>query len=131
MFRNIMVPLDGSERAEKALPYAQYLAGTNDGTIHLAYVIEPWQSGDGYEVSVVHARSNRVMASFTIKRVDELFHPRIRQLMEVVVTLTDWTRGVKDILSEKRGEGKQASYAASARAPSAPLFRSRIRPAPG
>ena len=76
----------------------------------LAYVIEPWRSGGGYDVSVVHTRSNRVMASFTIKRVDELAHMRIRQLMEVVVTLTDWTRGVKDILNEKQGEGKQRQW---------------------
>lgn len=76
----------------------------------LAYVIEPWRSGDGNDVSLVHTRSNRVMASFTIKRVDELTHTRIRQLMEVVVTLTDWTRGFKDILSEKQGEGKQRQW---------------------
>jgi hypothetical protein len=76
----------------------------------LAYVIEPWRSGGAYDVSVVHTRSNRVMASFTIKRVDELTHTRIRQLMEVVVTLSDWTRGVKDILKEKQGEGKQRQW---------------------
>jgi hypothetical protein len=76
----------------------------------LAYVIDPWRSGGGYDVSVVHTRSNRVMASFTIERVDELAHTRIRQLMEVVVTLSDWTRGVKDILSEKQGEGKQRQW---------------------
>jgi hypothetical protein len=73
----------------------------------LAYVIDPWQSGGGYEVSVVHTRSKRVMACFAIPRVDELAHTRIRQLMEVVVTLTDWNRGIKDILSEKQGARKQ------------------------
>jgi hypothetical protein len=72
----------------------------------LAYVIEPWQSGGGCEVSVVHTRSNRVMASFTIPLVDELAHTRIRQLMETVVKLTDWTRGIRDILNEKQGERK-------------------------
>jgi hypothetical protein len=76
----------------------------------VAYVIEPWQSGGGYEVSVVHTRSNRVMASFTIPRVDDLAHTRIRQLMEVVVTLTDWTRGVRDILNEKQGGRKQRQW---------------------
>ena len=47
------------------------------------------------------------MACFAIPRVDELAHTRIRQLMEVVVTLTDWNRGIKDILSEKQGARKQ------------------------
>ena len=50
------------------------------------------------------------MASFTILRVDELAHTRIRELMEVVVTLTDWTRGVRDILNEKQGERKQRQW---------------------
>ena len=50
------------------------------------------------------------MASFTIPRVDDLAHTRIRQLMEVVVTLTDWTRGVRDILNEKQGGRKQRQW---------------------
>jgi hypothetical protein len=76
----------------------------------LAYVIDPLLSGAGYEVSVVHTKSNRVMASFTIPRLDDLAHTQIQQLMEVVVTLTDWTRGIKDILNEKQGEGKQRRW---------------------
>ena len=50
------------------------------------------------------------MATFTIPRVDELAHTRIRQLIETVVTLTDWTRGVRDILNEKQGERKQRQW---------------------
>ncbi len=76
----------------------------------LAYVIDPCLSGKGYEVSVVHTKSNRVMASFAIPRLDDLAHTRIQQLMEVVVTLTDWTRGIRDILNEKQGEGKQRQW---------------------
>jgi hypothetical protein len=76
----------------------------------LAYVIDPLLSGTGNEVSVVHTRSNLVMASFAIPRLDDLAHTRIQQLMEVVVTLTDWTRGIKDILNEKQGEGKQRQW---------------------
>jgi nucleotide-binding universal stress UspA family protein len=41
MFGKIMVPLDGSERAEQALPYAQHVASTDGGTVHLVYVVEP------------------------------------------------------------------------------------------
>ncbi len=50
------------------------------------------------------------MASFTIQRVDELAHTRIHQLMEVLVTLTDWMRGIRDILNEKQGERKQRQW---------------------
>lgn len=35
MFRNILVPLDGSELAEEALPYAAAIAGPAKATIHL------------------------------------------------------------------------------------------------
>ena len=96
----------------------------------VAYVIEPWQSGGGYEVSVVHTRSNRVMASFTIPRVDDLAHTRIRQLMEVVVTLTDWTRGDQGNSEREAGRAQAApvvvadpGYLVAARA------RGAVRPA--
>ena len=39
MFNDILVPLDGSELSERALPIAQDLAQSFDGTIHLIHVI--------------------------------------------------------------------------------------------
>jgi len=39
MFNDILVPLDGSELSERALPMAQNLAQSFDGTIHLIHVI--------------------------------------------------------------------------------------------
>ncbi len=41
MFRHILVPLDGSSLAEKALPYAARLARVSGGTITLLRVINP------------------------------------------------------------------------------------------
>lgn len=40
MFQQIMVPLDGSEVAERALPCAEQLARLSGATIHLIHVIE-------------------------------------------------------------------------------------------
>jgi nucleotide-binding universal stress UspA family protein len=40
MFKEIMIPLDGSELAEQALPQAEYLASVGDGTLHLVRVVE-------------------------------------------------------------------------------------------
>jgi nucleotide-binding universal stress UspA family protein len=40
MFNKIMVPLDGSSLAERALPYAERLAGATGATIHLVAVVE-------------------------------------------------------------------------------------------
>jgi len=41
MFRKILVPLDGSELAELALPYAQELAGAFQSEVTLVHVCEP------------------------------------------------------------------------------------------
>jgi len=41
MFRQILVPLDGSDRGERALPVAVRLAEATDATLHLVRVVEP------------------------------------------------------------------------------------------
>lgn len=41
MFRQILVPLDGSDLAERALPVAERLARATDATIHVIRVSEP------------------------------------------------------------------------------------------
>ncbi len=45
MYKRILVPLDGSERAEKILPHVEKLAGPGDSTVILLDVIEPVTSG--------------------------------------------------------------------------------------
>ena len=42
MFEKILVPLDGSALAEKALPYARLLAGSADGQLFLVRAVETW-----------------------------------------------------------------------------------------
>ncbi len=41
MFQHVLVPLDGSARAERALPVAARLARASDGTVVLLQVVEP------------------------------------------------------------------------------------------
>ncbi len=41
MYTSILVPLDGSERAEAILPHVESLAGVKMGTVFLLHVIEP------------------------------------------------------------------------------------------
>src|SRR5436853_582850 len=41
MFAHIMVPLDGSELAERALPCAERLAVAAGATLHLVRIVEP------------------------------------------------------------------------------------------
>lgn len=44
MFKRILVPLDGSELGELALPYAEELAGVFSSQVDLVYVCEPEES---------------------------------------------------------------------------------------
>ncbi len=44
MFKRILVPLDGSELGELALPYAEELAGALNSEVELVYVCEPAES---------------------------------------------------------------------------------------
>jgi nucleotide-binding universal stress UspA family protein len=44
MFKNILVPLDGSELSEHSLKYAEELAGTFNSDVQLVYVCEPEES---------------------------------------------------------------------------------------
>lgn len=40
MFRTILVPLDGSKRAEKILPYVEDLASTHNSRVIILRVVE-------------------------------------------------------------------------------------------
>ncbi len=42
MFSNILLPLDGSELGERALPKAENLARFHNASMHLIHVV-PWQ----------------------------------------------------------------------------------------
>lgn len=41
MFKRILVPLDGSDRAEQALPFAARIARASGGSVHLLEVVSP------------------------------------------------------------------------------------------
>lgn len=70
-YRRILVPLDGSLRAEAALPYAERLCGVDGGSLHLATVVRPtipWPAGaDDAEgaheaVAAASARAERYLS---------------------------------------------------------------------
>ena len=69
MFNSILVPLDGSELSEQALPMAQNLAQSFDATIHLIHVISrenEYSAARGLEGVVVAE-----MAMDTVRRLNE------------------------------------------------------------
>ena len=52
MFRNILVPLDGSELSEFALPYAAAIAGPLNATLHLLQVVASANDGSKRRVGI-------------------------------------------------------------------------------
>jgi nucleotide-binding universal stress UspA family protein len=56
MYKTILVPLDGSKRAEAILPHVEDLAGRYDATLILLCVVEPVSLAIGYEPTYVVLR---------------------------------------------------------------------------
>ena len=55
MYKTILVPLDGSRRAEKILPYVEDIAKTHESTILVMQVVEPGVSLSGpYDTSLYY-----------------------------------------------------------------------------
>jgi nucleotide-binding universal stress UspA family protein len=46
MYERVLVPLDGSERAEAILPFVEKMAGPLDAEVVLVWVIEPLPTGE-------------------------------------------------------------------------------------
>ena len=72
MFRNILVPLDGSGFAEAALPYALEMAAQFDSDITLLRVVLPPRMGEG--------ALSPDSANFLIKMRDDLYKEAIDYL---------------------------------------------------
>ena len=59
MFRHILVPLDGSELAEKAVPFAAAIAGALKSTMHLLMVVNTpeGRTGGAFRAAVAYLSS--------------------------------------------------------------------------
>ncbi len=68
MFQHILVPLDGSERAERALPVAVQIARVSDGSLVLLRVVPPSADGAWYSTD-----SPRAMREALDARIAEAF----------------------------------------------------------
>ena len=72
MFNHILVPLDGSELSERALPMAQNLAKSFDATIHLIHVI-----AHESEYSAARGVESATIAEIEIETVRRLNEDRL------------------------------------------------------
>jgi len=76
---------------------------------YLGYVMKGLQPGF-YEVSLVHLKSNHVMATVYLSALDEATQARVQAWVTDALRLTDWSRGITAILKEKTGEQKKAAW---------------------
>jgi nucleotide-binding universal stress UspA family protein len=53
MYRNVLVPTDGSEAADRALARGIDLARAFDGSVHVLYVVEPLQTAE-YDAGAIY-----------------------------------------------------------------------------
>ncbi len=88
MFRNILVPLDGSSRAEHALPVAARLAQATGGTVVLLHIISPSSEFDLYPASDVWTRQTRNDATYI----------QVRNYLESIANRSS----LKDVRTETR-----------------------------
>ena len=106
MFDNILVPLDGSELSEQALPMAQSLAQSFDATIHLIHVItreNEYSAARGTE-SVLVAE----MEMDTVRRLNEDRLNRGRKYVDQVAShLSSAGAKVESLDAIKEGDASQ------------------------
>jgi nucleotide-binding universal stress UspA family protein len=79
MYANILVPLDGSEMSEQALPYATAIAGALQSTLHLLQVVPlpTGRSGGAFKAAAAFMTSVRLPRSENDVDVDR--HPVYRE----------------------------------------------------
>jgi nucleotide-binding universal stress UspA family protein len=105
MFRRILVPLDGSARAELALPVAAHLARVDGGVIVLARMISPsTSSGPGalhsaVETTLTHERDSAARYLEEVSQRTDLMdvttHMEIRGASAVAPALLDTIKAVQ------------------------------------
>ena len=86
MFRNILVPLDGSSRAERALPVAARLAQAFGGTVVLLRVVNPSPEFELYSVS----------DPLTLQTINDAHHIQARNYLERIANGSS----LKDVRTE-------------------------------
>jgi nucleotide-binding universal stress UspA family protein len=87
MFQRFFVPLDGSTRAEKAIPFAARLAHEVSGTVTLARVIVPPRSTGEYGTDILATKTHLVQAQAKAY-LDEVFERYDQELDGIHLVLT-------------------------------------------
>jgi nucleotide-binding universal stress UspA family protein len=106
MFQHILVPLDGSSRAEQALPLATHIARRTGGTISLLRVIPPEVGDSTYAYSRAGVLADEVRTILTQEARDYLEHIAHSDMLAGISVRTRVTTDppVQEILSYAQDE---------------------------
>jgi nucleotide-binding universal stress UspA family protein len=106
MFQHILVPLDGSARAEQALPLASHIARHTGGTISLLRVIPPEVGDSTYAYSRAGVLADEVRTTLTEEAHNYLEHIAHSDMLAGVGVRTRVTTDppVQEILSYAQDE---------------------------
>ncbi len=94
MFTRVLVPLDGSELAERALPLAQSITQSSNATIHLVQVVsrlpelEAGRTGGSIQVAQLERDAARQLVEGRITRGKEYVGHVAAQLEKVGIEVT-------------------------------------------
>ena len=94
MFTRVLVPLDGSELAERALPLAQSIAQSSSATIHLVQVVsrlpelEAGRAGDSIQVAELELDAARRLVEARVTRGQEYVGRVAAQLEKAGIEVT-------------------------------------------
>ncbi len=95
MFENILVPLDGSELSEQALPIAQGMAQKFGSTVHLIHVIsvehelDAGRRGETPQLAEVEIESARRLTQSRMERGTAYVEQRQSQLKDAGIKIDD------------------------------------------
>ena len=100
MYSKVIVPLDGSDLAEQALPYAELVAGSLSAPVELV------QAYDILTPGLLGVRGHQVIAQLdggARQKAEESLGPVVRRLHPRILELTWWlSAGRRQILSSLR-----------------------------
>ena len=97
MFTRILVPLDGSELAERALPLAQSISQSSNAAIHLVQVVsrlaelEAGRAGDSIQVAELEMDAARRLVEARVTRGKEYVGRVAAQLEKAGIDVTSAT----------------------------------------
>ena len=82
MFNRIVVPLDGTELAEHALPFAEEMSGLIGSPIHLIRVVDPIPGGATLYSTMVDGSAYAIATQTDREEADRYLHKIAADLIE-------------------------------------------------